>query len=215
MTKSGSSDLEEPLAIRPTSETAMYLWYGKWICSHRDLPLKLNQWNAVLRWEFKHPTPFILRSEPSDDFPTVYHDVHSRRWPLRLIACDGCHTWLRYALCPPQRPLSACSTGSGSNTAPCGRRRGATRGPACAAHVRAAVRGHALMQCWGVQNPLAMRRRSGNWPALSKTPHPTARGCWHLLPQSPSSCKTVNVYALFKMHSRRRKTEDFGRQEEH
>ncbi len=61
VTKSGSSDLEEPLAIRPTSETAMYPFYAKWIRSHRDLPLRLNQWNAVLRWEFKHPTPFIRR----------------------------------------------------------------------------------------------------------------------------------------------------------
>jgi len=31
----------------------------QWIRSHRDLPLRLNQWNAVVRWEFKHPTPFI------------------------------------------------------------------------------------------------------------------------------------------------------------
>ena len=48
-----------PIAIRPTSETVMYPIYAKWIHSHRDLPLKLNQWNSVVRWEFKHPTPFI------------------------------------------------------------------------------------------------------------------------------------------------------------
>jgi hypothetical protein len=59
VTKSGNTDLQEPLAIRPTSETAMYPFFSKWIRSHRDLPLKLNQWNAVIRWEFKHPTPFI------------------------------------------------------------------------------------------------------------------------------------------------------------
>lgn len=35
----------------------------QWIRSHRDLPLKLNQWNAVVRWEFKHPTPFIRSRE--------------------------------------------------------------------------------------------------------------------------------------------------------
>ena len=55
--------LEEPLAIRPTSETSMYPHYSKWIKSHRDLPLKLNQWNNVVRWEFKHPTPFIRSRE--------------------------------------------------------------------------------------------------------------------------------------------------------
>lgn len=63
VTKSGKTDLQEPLAIRPTSETAMYPFYAKWIRSHRDLPLKLNQWNAVIRWEFKHPTPFIRSRE--------------------------------------------------------------------------------------------------------------------------------------------------------
>ncbi|CCH42536.1 prolyl-tRNA synthetase [Wickerhamomyces ciferrii] len=63
VTKAGSSDLEEPVAIRPTSETVMYPYYAKWIQSHRDLPLKLNQWNSVVRWEFKHPQPFLRTRE--------------------------------------------------------------------------------------------------------------------------------------------------------
>ncbi|KAG7814127.1 hypothetical protein KL921_000401 [Ogataea angusta] len=63
VTKAGSSDLEEPIAIRPTSETVMYPYYAKWIRSHRDLPLKLNQWNSVVRWEFKHPQPFLRTRE--------------------------------------------------------------------------------------------------------------------------------------------------------
>jgi prolyl-tRNA synthetase len=62
-TFSGQSDLEEPIAIRPTSETAMYPYYAKWIRSHRDLPLKLNQWNSVVRWEFKNPQPFLRTRE--------------------------------------------------------------------------------------------------------------------------------------------------------
>jgi len=41
VTKSGDSDLEEPIAIRPTSETVMYPSYAKWIRSYRDLPLKV------------------------------------------------------------------------------------------------------------------------------------------------------------------------------
>lgn len=48
VTKSGESELAEPIAIRPTSETVMYPAYAKWIKSHRDLPLKLNQWNNVV-----------------------------------------------------------------------------------------------------------------------------------------------------------------------
>ncbi|KAG6831070.1 ribose-phosphate pyrophosphokinase 1 [Tricholoma furcatifolium] len=63
VTRAGQSDLEEPIAIRPTSETAMYPYYAKWIKSHRDLPLKLNQWNSVVRWEFNNPQPFLRTRE--------------------------------------------------------------------------------------------------------------------------------------------------------
>ena len=41
----------------------MYPYFHKWIRSHRDLPLKLNQWNSVVRWEFKHPQPFLRTRE--------------------------------------------------------------------------------------------------------------------------------------------------------
>jgi len=60
---SGSTPLEKKIAIRPTSETVMYPYYAKWIRSHRDLPLRLNQWNSVVRWEFKHPQPFLRTRE--------------------------------------------------------------------------------------------------------------------------------------------------------
>ncbi|CUS21001.1 LAQU0S02e03466g1_1 [Lachancea quebecensis] len=63
VTRAGSSELEEPIAIRPTSETVMYPYYAKWVQSYRDLPLKLNQWNSVVRWEFKHPQPFLRTRE--------------------------------------------------------------------------------------------------------------------------------------------------------
>ncbi|KAG8367743.1 hypothetical protein BUALT_Bualt16G0104600 [Buddleja alternifolia] len=61
VTKSGDSDLEMPIAIRPTSETVMYPYFSKWIRGHRDLPLRLNQWCNVVRWEFSNPTPFIRK----------------------------------------------------------------------------------------------------------------------------------------------------------
>lgn len=60
---SGKSKLQEPLAIRPTSETIMYPAFAKWIQGHRDLPLKINQWCNVVRWEFKHPQPFLRTRE--------------------------------------------------------------------------------------------------------------------------------------------------------
>ena len=59
----GNTPLQKKIAIRPTSETVMYPYYAKWIRSHRDLPLKLNQWNSVVRWEFKHPQPFLRTRE--------------------------------------------------------------------------------------------------------------------------------------------------------
>lgn len=63
VTKSGQSDLPEPIAVRPTSETVMYPAYARWIQSHRDMPLRMNQWCNVVRWEFKHPQPFLRSRE--------------------------------------------------------------------------------------------------------------------------------------------------------
>ena len=63
VTEAGNSKLDERLAVRPTSETIMYPSYSKWVRSWRDLPMRYNQWNNVVRWEFKHPTPFIRSRE--------------------------------------------------------------------------------------------------------------------------------------------------------
>jgi prolyl-tRNA synthetase len=63
VTQAGDSKLSERLAVRPTSETIMYPSYSKWIRSWRDLPLRMNQWNNVVRWEFKHPVPFFRTRE--------------------------------------------------------------------------------------------------------------------------------------------------------
>ena len=63
VTHGGDTLLPERLAIRPTSETIMYDSYKKWIRSWRDLPLKLNQWCNIVRWEFKHPVPFLRTRE--------------------------------------------------------------------------------------------------------------------------------------------------------
>jgi len=63
VTQGGDSKLAERIAVRPTSETIMYDSYSKWIRSYRDLPLKINQWVNVVRWEFKHPIPFLRSRE--------------------------------------------------------------------------------------------------------------------------------------------------------
>ncbi|MHA2172762.1 MAG: aminoacyl--tRNA ligase-related protein, partial [Candidatus Kariarchaeaceae archaeon] len=63
ITEAGGSPLEERLALRPTSETAMYPMYSLWIDSYRDLPLKLYQSGPVFRYEGKATRPFIRGRE--------------------------------------------------------------------------------------------------------------------------------------------------------
>ena len=63
VTEGGSSKLNEKLAIRPTSETIMYHTFAKWIRSHRDLPLLINQWCNIVRWETKAAKPFLRNKE--------------------------------------------------------------------------------------------------------------------------------------------------------
>ncbi len=63
VTHGGKSKLKERLALRPTSETIIYDSYSKWIRSWKDLPLRYNQWANIVRWEFKHPTPFLRTRE--------------------------------------------------------------------------------------------------------------------------------------------------------
>ena len=62
VTIGGGEELAEPLAIRPTSETIIGTMCGKWIQSYRDLPMKVNQWCNVMRWE-KTTRPFLRTSE--------------------------------------------------------------------------------------------------------------------------------------------------------
>lgn len=62
VTHGGGEELAEPLAIRPTSETVITQKFADWISSHRDLPMKLNQWCNVVRWE-KRTYPFMRTSE--------------------------------------------------------------------------------------------------------------------------------------------------------
>jgi prolyl-tRNA synthetase len=60
VTHGGGQELEEPLVVRPTSETIIGHMYAKWIKSYRDLPLLINQWNSVFRWELR--TKLFLRT---------------------------------------------------------------------------------------------------------------------------------------------------------
>lgn len=62
VTHAGGKKLEEPLIVRPTSETIIHYMFAQWIKSWRDLPIKVNQWCSVVRWEMR-ARPFLRTSE--------------------------------------------------------------------------------------------------------------------------------------------------------
>ena len=62
VTHAGGEKLDEPLVLRPTSETIMYEVFKDWVHSYRDLPLLINQWANVIRWE-KRTKPFLRTTE--------------------------------------------------------------------------------------------------------------------------------------------------------
>lgn len=83
VTHGGGEELKEKLAIRPTSETVMYTMYSKWVHSYRDLPLLLNQWNNVVRWEKR--TYFFLRTtEFLWQEAHTAHATHEEAWHMVL-----------------------------------------------------------------------------------------------------------------------------------
>lgn len=75
VTHGGGKKLEEPLIIRPTSETIIYDAFAKWIQSYRDLPLMINQWANVVRWEMR--TRLFLRT--SEFLWQEGHTAHANR----------------------------------------------------------------------------------------------------------------------------------------
>src|SRR5438067_12258402 len=62
VTHGGGKELEEPVVIRPTSETIIHHMFAQWIHSHRDLPLMINQWCNIVRWEMR-TRPFLRTTE--------------------------------------------------------------------------------------------------------------------------------------------------------
>lgn len=73
VTHGGGAQLEEPLVVRPTSETIIGYMYSKWVKSYRDLPILINQWGNVVRWEMR--TRMFLRT--LEFYWQEGHTVHS------------------------------------------------------------------------------------------------------------------------------------------
>jgi len=85
VTHGGGEELKEKLVVRPTSETIMYDMYSKWIQSYRDLPLSLNQWNNVVRWEKR--TYFFLRT--TEFLWQETHTAHAKHQDAMDMVLNG------------------------------------------------------------------------------------------------------------------------------
>jgi prolyl-tRNA synthetase len=103
VTHAGGEKLEEPLVVRPTSETVIWATYAKWIQSYRDLPLLYNQWANVVRWElrprvFLRTTEFLWQEghtaheterEAMEETLRILHEVYSDA--LERVLAIPCH----------------------------------------------------------------------------------------------------------------------------
>jgi len=87
VTKGGGEELADPLVVRPTSETIMYEMYKKWIQSWRDLPILINQWNNVVRWE-KRTYLFLRTLEFLWQEGHCAHATHEESREMVLKALD-------------------------------------------------------------------------------------------------------------------------------
>lgn len=88
VTIAGGEKLKERLVVRPTSETVMYAMYKKWTSSWRDLPIKINQWNNIVRWE-KRTYLFLRTSEFLWQEGHCAHLTHKENMETVLWALDA------------------------------------------------------------------------------------------------------------------------------
>lgn len=87
VTIGGGEKLKDPLVVRPTSETIMYAMYAKWVHSWRDLPLLINQWNNVVRWE-KRTYLFLRTMEFLWQEGHTVHETEKEAMDMVLKALD-------------------------------------------------------------------------------------------------------------------------------
>ena len=87
VTVGGGEKLKDPLVVRPTSETIMYAMYAKWIHSWRDLPLLINQWNNVVRWE-KRTYLFLRTTEFLWQEGHTAHETEDEAMEMVMKALD-------------------------------------------------------------------------------------------------------------------------------
>ncbi|WP_264555715.1 proline--tRNA ligase [Halocatena marina] len=88
VTHGGYDELEERLAVRPTSESIITPYIAQWVRSHRDLPLRVNQWCSVVRWEATETKPFFRTKEFLwQEGHTAHHDREDA-WDETILRLD-------------------------------------------------------------------------------------------------------------------------------
>ncbi|MFA5392143.1 MAG: proline--tRNA ligase [Candidatus Paceibacterota bacterium] len=88
VTIGGGEELKEKLIVRPTSETIMYVMYAKWLQSYRDLPILMNQWNNIVRWE-KRTYLFLRTTEFLWQEGHTVHETHEQAMKMVHDALDN------------------------------------------------------------------------------------------------------------------------------
>lgn len=109
VTHAGGKKLEEPLVVRPTSETIMYDVFSKWVRSHRDLPLLINQWANVVRWEMR--TKLFLRTteflwQEGHTVHATYEEADARARMMLDIYRDFAESYMAIPVIPGQKSES-------------------------------------------------------------------------------------------------------------
>ncbi|MFB6133678.1 MAG: proline--tRNA ligase [Halanaeroarchaeum sp.] len=88
VTQGGYDELEERLAVRPTSESIIAPYMAQWIRSHRDLPLRVNQWCSVVRWEATETKPFFRTKEFLWQEGHTAHESEADAWEETTLRLD-------------------------------------------------------------------------------------------------------------------------------
>ena len=88
VTHGGHDELGERLAVRPTSESIIAPYMAQWVRSHRDLPLRVNQWGSVVRWEATETKPFFRTKEFLWQEGHTAHETHDEAWDETMTRLD-------------------------------------------------------------------------------------------------------------------------------
>jgi prolyl-tRNA synthetase len=88
VTQGGYEELDERLAVRPTSESIINPYMSQWVRSHRDLPLRVNQWCSVVRWEATETKPFFRTKEFLWQEGHTAHETEAEAWDETMTRLD-------------------------------------------------------------------------------------------------------------------------------